>query len=719
MAERSPRDRILRFLANNAQRAFRPKELAKKLGYTDNREYRRFRSDLEELIERRLIDSPRGGMVQHKRVTATPVGRITITSRGFGFVSVEGLADDIYVSSSNTGTALDGDLVRVELFARNRRAAKPGRGPDGEVVEILERGRSRAVGTFRVHGRLGYVVPDDQRLTRDIYVEDPGGAQPGDKVVVTIDRFEDRRGAPEGRIERIIGPESDAGVRIAALAMSLGVDVDYPAKAESEARANAARRRTVEPGRVDLRGLPTVTIDPVDAKDFDDAISIEEMESGMIRVHVHVADVAHYVDVDSALDQEAFARGTSTYLVDRVVPMLPEVLSADACSLRPREDRFAMTCTVELNAAGDKRDVKIRNSLIRSDHRLTYEEAQQVIDGADHECGDMIRRANEVARTLRRARVDAGSIEFDLPEVRVELDEAGTVVSIRPKERLEAHRLIEELMLLANRAVAEQMRDADGFVFRVHASPDADRLAQVARYVNLFGFELEVADGYAPPEAINSLIASIRGTPQEPVIQNALLRAMAKAEYAVNNIGHYGLAVRDYTHFTSPIRRYPDLMVHRLLKARISGGAGAGPEGGTDGPRPAPAPAGEAARHCSERERVATDAERASVKLKQVEYAANHLGDPFDGVISGVSQFGVFVQLSELLVEGLVHVRDMGDDYYEYDEATYRLVGTKTGRVFQVGRPVTVVIVRADTESREIDLLFADSDESAPRKRLA
>ena len=706
MAKTRTRDRVLKYLANHAHRAYRPKELSKKLGITDNDEYRRFRSDVSALVEARLVDVHRGGRIQHKRPSRTPTGRISITRKGFGFVTVEGFDEDVYVSASNTGTSLDGDLVRLEIFARDRRGGRRGRSIEGEVVEIVERARAEAVGTFREHGRLGFVVPDDQRLTRDIYVNAEHDAKSGDKVVVSIEEFEHPRGAPEGRILKIIGPQDDPGVRVASLAMSLGVRVDYPEEAEREAVRRAAIIDPIPEAevarRIDLRNVPTVTIDPDDAKDFDDAVSVEPRADGGFLVHVHVADVGSFVQSGTALDDEAFARATSVYLVDRVVPMLPHVLSAGSCSLRPEEDRLAMTCTVELDAKGRARSSEVRESVIRSDYRLTYHEAQSIIDGGDHACAQLVRDAARVSRLLRQLRVDRGSIEFDLPEVKVVLDEDGVVTAVRPRERLEAHRLIEELMLLANRSVATMMHD-ERFVYRVHAAPDIDKLSQVARYVGLFGYELPLDQGRADPGQINTLLQAIRGSAQEPIIQSALLRAMSKAEYSTNNVGHYGLALKEYTHFTSPIRRYPDLIVHRLLKQKI---------GAVDrSVEVAPNGLDDAAKHCSERERTAVDAERASVKLKQVEYARQHVGDEFAGVISGVSQFGIFVQLTELLVEGMVHVRDIGDDFYEYDESTYSLVGTRTGKQFRVGMEVTVIIVRADTEAREIDLFLTDEDE--------
>ena len=704
-------DRILKLLANQAHRSFRRKEIAKRLDVSGTTEYRRLQSTLTNLLKEGRVADVKGGRIQHKRdgvgrSGATRTGRLATNSRGFGFVRVDGLDDDVFVAASNMGTALDGDLVRLEILARSRNRSD-GRSAEGKIVEVIERERTEAVGTYRTHGRLGFVVPDDRRLTRDVYVEEAAGATQGDKVVVSIDRFDHPRGSPEGRVLNIIGPETDPRVRVSSIALSLGVRLEYPEDADRAAEEAAARGRPIPDReiarRVDLRSRATVTIDPADAKDFDDAIHVEPAEDGGIRVGVHVADVAHYVDADTVLDREAYLRGTSAYLVDRVVPMLPEVLSAEVCSLRPGEDKLALSVLIDLDADSRPRATRVVESVIRSDHRLSYEEAQQIIEGRDHPDAGMITAAARVARALRSDRMKNGSIEFDLPEVRVELDEAGRPVDIRPRERFEAHRLIEEFMLLANRTVATWMSDR-AFVYRVHASPDADRLAQLAGYVSVFGFDLALSDGFASPNQINKLLSQIRDMPQEAVIQNALLRAMAKAEYAVENIGHYGLAITDYTHFTSPIRRYPDLIVHRLVKTRLRAERDAGDlDAGA-----APAELKEASRHCSERERVAVDAERASVKLKQVEYALDHVGDQFRGVISGVSPFGVFVQLSDLLVEGLVHVRDMEDDFYEYDESTYSLVGTHHGRVFQVGREATVVIVRADTESREIDLFFAD-----------
>jgi ribonuclease R len=700
-ASRRIKRNILELLKKNGNKAFRAKEIAHELGYRDNADFRRFEEVLAELDAERVVARAKGGRYAYKPRTSKIEGVLRVNAKGFGFLEVEGREEDYFVRESNMKTALDGDRVLVGLAA----PARGDRRREAEVLRVLERKRTQTVGTFQRQGHFAFVVPDDKRLTQDIYVPEDAfnGASNGDKVVVSIDRFDDRKASPEGRILQVIGSSDDASVRVLSLAMSLDVRSGFPDEviAEAESIPEAIPPEEFD-RRVDLRGKPVFTIDPVDAQDFDDAIHVLDLPNGNLEVGVHIADVSHYVRPNTALDAEALERGTSVYLVDRVIPMLPEKLSNKVCSLRPDEDKLAFSIIMEVTPHGEVREYEIAETVIRSHRRFTYEEAQDFVQGGypEREYAQHVVRAARLSRTLTGKRMRSGSVDFDIPEIRVILDESGHPVDIVRKERIEANRLIEELMLMANRTVAEHIgmrRGTKPFVYRIHDAPDSERIAKLAEYVRAFGHDLKLSNGKVDSRDLNKLFEKVKNTPEEPVIEQAALRAMSKAVYSTENIGHFGLAFDHYSHFTSPIRRYPDLMVHRLLKQYARHETRADEQALES-----------RCKHCSEREVIAVEAERESVKLKQVEYIREHVGDAFDGVVSGVTKFGIFVELSDLLVEGMVHVRDLDDDYYEYDERTYSLVGKDSGRAFKLGSRVRVQVAGANLESREVDFVFVD-----------
>jgi ribonuclease R len=701
-SHRKLREGILEYLRNHPDQAFRSNEISQALGIEDNERYLEFCDVIAKLSEQQAVERE-GRKYRHKPQTDRHTGILHAKPHGYGFVQAVDSDEEYFIREHNMGEALHGDLVRIGIAAKPK--GEPDKKRECQVLEVLERRRTQIVGTFHRKGHFAFVEPDDGRILQDVYVPEEAfnGAKDGQKVAVSIDRFDDRRASPEGRVLRVLGDASDPKVRVLSLAMSMDVRADFPAEVEAEAEdiPETIPQSEID-RRLDLRDKMIFTIDPVDAKDFDDAVHIERVSDEAYEVGVHIADVSHYVDPDTAIDEEAFERATSTYLVDRTIPMLPEKLSNQVCSLRPKEDKLAFSVIMKVSTQGEVEDYKIRETVIHSQQRLTYDQAQTYIDGGhpNDPVAEHVVSANRLAKKLTKKRMREGGIDFGSDEVKVVLDDKGNPQDIVRKERKPANRLIEELMLLANRTVAAHIGDADDprpFIYRVHDSPDADGIQQLAEYVRVFGYSLNLTNGNARSEDLGDLIDAVKGEPEEIVITRAALRAMSKAKYAVGNIGHYGLGFDFYTHFTSPIRRYPDLIIHRLLKRYA--------EGGKD------AELDELAwrcEHCSEQERNAEQAERESVKLKQVEYAQQHVGETFDGVVSGVTKFGVFVELSDLLVEGLVHVRNMDDDYYVYDESTYTMRGRNQGKSYCPGDEVRVVITGANVDKREIDLLFAD-----------
>lgn len=715
MSNRTLKDGIVKYFAQFPGRVFTTKEVSRALGVRDPDAYQGLREALAQLHAEKKIRRVQGNRYGSLLASERLVGRLSVTRQG-GIVKSKEVGEIVFIPPRFLGTALDGDLVTVSLFANpalsraRHRGDAGGKRFEGEIVDILERGRDLIVGRLEKSRNFYFVVPDDSRVSRDIYVPKQSlhGARRGDKVVAAFERWESVHLNPEGRVVEVLGKAGEAKVEVLSVAKSFNLSLEFPRSVLKEAEGIPESIPAEElKRRLDLRELACFTIDPADAKDFDDAVSLERISETLYRLGVHIADVTYFVKEESLLDQEALKRGTSVYLVDQVIPMLPEKLSSNLCSLRPREDRLAFTVLMTVTDNGEVQEYELRESIIRSKRRFTYEEVQKTLDEGKGDYASELQRMYELARRLTEKRMKEGSIDFETPEIKVRLDDGGKPVEIIKKARLASHRLVEEFMLLANRVVAQHIglyRKEDTirpFIYRIHDSPDPSKVRDLARFVGQFGYTLNV-NGGASSKALQKLLVSVRGTLEEDVINEVALRSMAKAVYSETNIGHYGLGFKYYTHFTSPIRRYPDLVVHRLLKEY---------ERGMKYRRRAQwqEELPDICDHSSGRERIAMEAERESVKVMQVEYMRRHLGDSFSAIVSGVTNFGLFVELHEILVEGLVRIRDLEDDYYIFDEKNYSLIGKRHGRRYRLGDKVLVQVVSVDPEEREIDCVLVKS----------
>jgi ribonuclease R len=632
------------------------------------------------------------------------VAPLKVNKRGMGSVRVPGTETEITIAPDALGTAFVGDVVAVVPFARTMSHRKTGdEGPlEGEVVEIVERRLHTITGTLKKARNFLFVVPDDRRIPRDVYISGKSTRQAheGDKVVVHLLPWTDSHLNPEGTVEEVLGRAGDARVEVMSVARSFGLPMSFP----KEVLREADHLPRDIPGkelasRLDYRGVTTVTIDPEDAKDFDDALSCETLPNGNLRIGVHIADVSYYVHEGSMLDEEARARGTSVYMVNEVIPMLPERLSNDLCSLKPNADRLAYSVLMDVSRDGTVEKFRITPAVIHSHRRFTYEEVQEILDARKGEHADILLALHRLSQTLLGRRRKNGSIDFETAEAKFRFDVHGLPTEIVKKQRLDAHRLVEEFMLLANATIARYLGGGEGeptpMIYRVHDLPDPVRLKELATFVRQFGFSLDVRSGVTS-RALQKLMDQARGSEVETLINEIAIRSMAKAIYSERNIGHFGLSFPFYTHFTSPIRRYPDLVVHRILRESDRGMSVRRLNALRD-----ILPA--IAEQSSQRERVAMEAERASVRVMQVEYMKRHLGDEFEGVIGGVTSFGFFVEITELLVEGLVRVRDLADDYYLFDEARYALKGRSRGKVYRLGDKVRVRVVGVDPDERRMD----------------
>lgn len=693
--------RVLRALAGSRQGPLKTKQLARELDI-DAADYRKFRRLLTEMEQKGRIVRVRGHRYAVAAALDLVTGSVSVTRDGHGFVRPDEPGDDVFVRANGLATAMDGDRVVVRIEKR-----PPGRSREGTVIRVLERARETVVGTLHLGRKVTYVSPLDSRLNTDVLIvggedgEDGGGAE-GDVVVVRLTSYGEGRVGPTGTVEEVLGSLADPGVDVLAVAHGFGVALDFPPEVVRSAEARA-RAGSADPGpdRVDRTDLLTFTIDPADAKDHDDALSVVQLEGGLVEVGIHIADVSHFVQLDSPVDVEAAARGTSVYLVDRTVPMLPPVLSNDVCSLNPGEPKFAVSLFARLDPDGRVQERRYERTTIVCRHSLAYEDAQGVLDGKasiDAEVDAALRLLDDRARAVRAARRARGSLDLDLPEAKVILDDEGTPIDIRRRDRLEAHRLIEDFMILANEIVANDLeaQDLPGF-YRIHEPPAPEKVEALAETLATFGITVPRRKSLKPAD-VQRMLDQARGRDEEALVNGLILRSLRKARYHTENLGHFGLASGGYSHFTSPIRRYPDLVVHRVVTSALIHREPA--------PYPDLDPLTRLADQCSARERAAEEAERASVAMKKVEFMERFLGDSFTGRISGVAAFGFFVTLERYFVDGLVHVSGLEDDYYHYRERDHALVGERGGRKFRLGDRVEVQVARVDKEARHVDFVI-------------
>ena len=686
---------ILKIYNQDPEKVYNYKQLSAKLQIHDAKGRNLIIKLLKELeAQDRLEEVTRGkyGMI---KLTHYHVGYVEITSRGNAYVVCDDLEHDIYIPSRNLNSALNNDLVRVYVYRRRKNKKQ-----EGDVVEILKRAKTEYVGVFQKSKTFGFVVADDTKMYSDIFIaaSKMGGANDGEKVLVEITDWPTNSKNPFGRIKRVLGMPGDHDTEIHSILLEYGLPYTFPDEVEAYASRLPVEITEEEiRKRRDMRQVLTFTIDPKDAKDFDDALSFQRLKNGNYEVGIHIADVSHYVRENSILEEEAYQRATSVYLVDRVVPMLPEILSNNVCSLRPNEEKLTYSAIFEMDEQSQVLKQWFGRTVIYSDRRFTYEQAQEIIEGTvkeqNPELEYAILKLDSLAKRMRKQRMAEGAISFDKTEVKFQLDEALKPVGVFIKESKDANKLIEEFMLLANKKVAEFIgKRKMTYVYRIHDEPDIDKLADLQGIVNKFGYRIDTSTREKTTASLNKLLSDIHGKAESNMIETLTIRSMSKAVYSTENIGHYGLAFEYYTHFTSPIRRYPDIMAHRLLQHYLDGGKSV-----------KAAVYEEKCDHSSEREYMASKAERDSIKYMQVKYMQDHKDQEFVGVISGVTEWGIYVEIVENKCEGMVRIKDIRSDFYIFDEKQYALAGQVTKHLYQLGDTVTVTVKNTDLERKHLD----------------
>ncbi|MDX8344311.1 ribonuclease R [Rossellomorea sp. YZS02] len=697
-------DRLLSYMKEEAYKPLTVQELEEAFGIEGSTNFKDFVKALVVMEEKGLVVRTRSNRYGLPEKMNLVRGKVSAHAKGFAFVIPEESGmDDIFIPPNETNNAMHGDIVLVRVSTSSSGSRR-----EGTVVRIVERGVDQMVGTFTESKHFGFVIPDDKKFASDIFIPKSAqmGAAEGHKVVVKLTSYPEGRKSAEGEVIEILGHKNDPGVDILSIIHKHGIDIEFPEEVMDQANKVPSEIDESEiPNRKDLRDQTIVTIDGADAKDLDDAVTVTKLDNGNYKLGVHIADVTYYVKESSPIDQEAFDRGTSVYLVDRVIPMIPHRLSNGICSLNPKVDRLTLSCDMEISPEGDVVKHEIFQSVIKTTERMTYSDVNKILVDKDEELRKkyeplvpMFEEMEDLAQVLRTKRMKRGAIDFDFKEAKVLVNEEGEPTDVVLRERSVAEKLIEEFMLVANETVAEHFHWMDvPFIYRIHEDPKEDKLQRFFEFITNFGLIVKGTANSIHPRALQEIVEDVQGEPEEMVVSTMMLRSMQQAKYDPESLGHFGLATEFYTHFTSPIRRYPDLIVHRLIRTYLI-------EGKLD---PATrekwgAQMGHIAEHTSSRERRAVDAERETDELKKAEYMEDKVGEEYDGIISSVTNFGMFVELPNT-IEGLVHVSYMTDDYYRFDERHLAMIGERTANVFRIGDEITVRVVSVNKDERAID----------------